>query len=87
MASLILTSGFIPREPEEITAEWLFEVINQVTYISLFYIEAINIIRWLTLNCLRHNRTLAVPKYCLPDFENFLKNNLAANFLQVQNLG
>ena len=36
MASLILTSGFIPREPEEITAEWLFEVINQVTPISNF---------------------------------------------------
>ncbi len=28
--STILTSGFIPREPEEISAEWLFEVINQV---------------------------------------------------------
>ncbi len=30
MSSSILTSGFIPREPEEISAEWLFEVINQV---------------------------------------------------------
>ena len=25
----ILASNFIPMEPEEITAEWLFEVINQ----------------------------------------------------------
>ena len=39
MASLILTSGFIPREPEEITAEWLFEVINQVNPISNFILS------------------------------------------------
>ena len=25
----VLASGFIPTEPEEITAQWLFEVINQ----------------------------------------------------------
>ena len=25
----ILASGFIPTEPEEINAQWLFEVINQ----------------------------------------------------------
>ena len=25
----LLASGFVPTEPEEITAEWLFEVINQ----------------------------------------------------------
>ena len=25
----VLSSGFIPTEPEEITAQWLFEVINQ----------------------------------------------------------
>ena len=25
----ILSSNFIPMEPEEITADWLFEVINQ----------------------------------------------------------
>ena len=25
----VLNSSFIPMEPEEITAEWLFEVINQ----------------------------------------------------------
>lgn len=29
MAGKILASNFIPMEPEEITAEWLFEVINQ----------------------------------------------------------
>ena len=28
-AKSILSSNFIPMEPEEITAEWLFEVINQ----------------------------------------------------------
>ena len=27
--AVILSSDFIPMEPEEITAEWLFEVINQ----------------------------------------------------------
>lgn len=31
----VLLSGFIPREPEEISADWLFEVINQVWFYLL----------------------------------------------------
>ena len=30
----ILTSAFIPVEPEEITAEWLYEVINQYRHLK-----------------------------------------------------